>query len=250
MPVFTRLKQYLFPVRQPEREPADAYDIWALQYDHQPDNLMLALDETLCAHLLGRVDIRSRTVVDVGCGTGRHWKKLFELGPSRLFGYDVSQGMLDILRKKYPGAETRLLDSQRLKGLGDETCDLVLSTLTVAHIPDLEASLREWHRVLKPGGDILITDYHPEALVRGGQRTFREGGKVIAVRNYIHTLKKIRNIAARLDLEVLEQTERRVDDTMLPWYEKQNAVDVFKRFYGVPIIYGIHLKKSDADTFK
>lgn len=250
MPVFSRLKQYLFPIRQPETEPADAYDIWALQYDHQPDNLMLFLDEELCDHLLGRVDIQGKIVVDVGCGTGRHWKKLFEKQPARLYGYDVSSGMLEILRQKYPRAETRLLDSQRLKGLGDETCDLVISTLTVAHIPQLTTSIREWDRVLKPGGDIFITDYHPQALARGGQRTFREGGRVIAVRNYIHPLKKIRHIAGRLDLRILELTERKVDDTMRPWYEKQNAVDVFKRFYGVPIIYGIHLKKPDADTLK
>jgi ubiquinone/menaquinone biosynthesis C-methylase UbiE len=250
MPVFSRLKQYLFPARQPESDPAEAYDKWALHYDDQPDNLMLALDEELCTHLLDQVDIRGGTVVDVGCGTGRHWKKLFDRHPARLFGYDVSSGMLDMLRKKYPGAHTSLLDSQRLKGLADETCDLVLSTLTVAHIQDLEISLREWNRVLKPGGDILITDYHPRALARGGQRTFREGEKTIAIRNYIHTLNDIYNIAERLDLRVLDQIEKKIDVTMRPYYEKQNALDVFSRFHGVPIIYGIHLKKSDEDTFK
>lgn len=211
---------------------------------------MLALDEELCTQLLEQVDIRGRTVVDVGCGTGRHWKKLYEKKPARLFGYDVSSGMLDILRKKYPGANTCLLDSQRLKGLGDETCDLVLSTLTVAHIPNLEISLREWHRVLRPGGDILITDYHPRALARGGQRTFRTDGQTIAIRNYIHTLNEIHDIAARLDLRVTEQIERKIDVTMRPYYEKQNALDVFSKFFGVPIIYGIHLKKSDEDTLK
>jgi len=250
MPVFSRLKQYLFPVRKPEADPAEAYDKWALHYDDQPDNLMLALDEELCAHLLDQVDIRGRTVVDVGCGTGRHWKKLYEKKPARLFGYDVSSGMLDILRKKYPGASTCLLDSQRLKGLGDETCELVLSTLTVAHIPNLEVSLREWHRVLKPGGSILITDYHPRALARGGQRTFREGEQTIAIRNYIHTLSDIHNIATRLDLRLQEQTEKKIDNTMRPYYERQNALDVFSRFYGVPIIYGVHLKKPDEDTLK
>jgi ubiquinone/menaquinone biosynthesis C-methylase UbiE len=211
---------------------------------------MLALDEELCTQLLERVEIRDGTVVDVGCGTGRHWKKLFDRQPARLVGYDVSSGMLDILRKKYPAANTCLLDSQRLKGLGDETCNLVLSTLTVAHIQDLEISLREWNRVLRPGGDILITDYHPRALARGGQRTFREGEKTIAIRNYIHTLSEIHNIAERLDLGVLEQIEKKIDLTMRSYYEKQNALDVFSRFYGVPIIYGIHLKKSDEDTFK
>lgn len=246
MPVFTRLKQYLFPVRRPESEPAAAYDIWSQQYDNQPNNLMLALDEDLTSGLLDRVDVRGRVVADVGCGTGRHWKKLFDRGPARLSGYDVSGGMLDILRQKYKGAETYQLENERLAGLAENSCDLVLSTLTVAHIPDLEAALREWRRVLKPGGDILITDYHPQALARGGQRTFREGDRVIAVRNYIYPLKKVRAIAGRLGLQVVELQERRVDDTMKPYYEKQQALAVFERFRGVPIIYGVHLKKGDA----
>jgi ubiquinone/menaquinone biosynthesis C-methylase UbiE len=250
MPVFSRLKQYFFPVRKPETDPAEAYDMWAKHYDDQPDNLMLALDEELCLHFLQGIDIQNRTVVDVGCGTGRHWKKLYEKKPSRLFGYDVSPGMLEILRKKYPYSNTCLLDSQRLKGLGDDTCDLVLSTLTVAHIPNLDIALREWHRVLKPGGNMVITDYHPRALARGGQRTFREGDQTIAIRNYIHTLTEIGNIAETLDLRMQEQVERKIDHSMQSYYEKQNALDVFARFYGVPIIYGIHLKKSDEDTSK
>jgi ubiquinone/menaquinone biosynthesis C-methylase UbiE len=248
MPVFTRLKQYLFPVRKPETDPAEAYDKWALHYDDQPGNLMLALDEELCTCLLREIDIRDGIVVDVGCGTGRHWNKLYEKKPARLFGYDVSSGMLEILRMKYPDANTYLLDSQRLKGLGDDSCDLVISTLTVAHIPNLEISLREWHRVLRPGGHMVITDYHPRALAKGGQRTFRDGEKTIAIRNYIHTLNEIINIARRLDLGVLRRIERKIDGTMRSYYEKQRALDVFSRFYGVPIIYGLHLKKSDEDT--
>lgn len=246
MPVITRLKQYLFPVRRPESEPAVAYDIWSLQYDNQPDNLMLALDEDICSTLLSQIEIGGKVVADIGCGTGRHWKKLFDRRPARLAGYDVSGGMLDILRQKYQAAETYQLESERLPGLADGSCDLILSTLTVAHIPDLEAALREWCRVLKPGGDILITDYHPQALARGGQRTFREGGRVIAVRNYIYPLKKIRAIAGRLGLQVVELRERKVDDMMRSYYEKQQALAVFERFYGVPIIYGIHLKKGHA----
>ena len=207
---------------------------------------MLALDEELCSDLLRPIDIHGKVVADVGCGTGRHWKKLFDRGPARLSGYDVSGGMLDRLRQKYQGAETYQLENERLTGLADDSCDLVLSTLTVAHIPDLEAALREWCRVLAPGGDILITDYHPQALARGGQRTFREGDRVIAVRNYIYPLKKIRAIADRLGLQVVELRERKVDDTMRPYYEKQQALAVFERFFGVPIIYGIHLKKGYA----
>jgi ubiquinone/menaquinone biosynthesis C-methylase UbiE len=246
MPLLHKLRQYLRPSRRKESEPAAAYDIWALSYDNQPDNLMLALDEALVSTLLDSTRLTARVIADIGCGTGRHWKKLFDREPSRLVGYDVSAGMLQVLQQKHPRAETHQLSGPLLTDLEDASCDLVLSTLTIAHIPDLETALREWWRVLRPGGEMIITDYHPDALARGGQRTFRERDQVIAVRNHIYPLRTIREITNRLGLRQLRVEERKIDDTMRPYYEKQDALSVFERFRGVPIIYGIHLKKPDA----
>ncbi|HUB60523.1 MAG TPA: class I SAM-dependent methyltransferase [Puia sp.] len=246
MPVINTLKQLFHPARQPESDPAEAYDIWAESYDNQPDNLMLALDEALCRELLATLPLTGRTIVDIGCGTGRHWPALFNGSPARVLGYDVSRGMLNCLQKKYPRAETNLLSGVTLTGLADNSCDVVLSTLTVAHLPDLAAALTEWNRVLKPGGDMLITDYHPTALAKGGQRTFRDGERLIAVRNHLYPVPRLLGIAYRLGLTEITLTERKIDETMRPWYEQQNSLPVFRRFLGIPIIYGLHLKKPDA----
>jgi ubiquinone/menaquinone biosynthesis C-methylase UbiE len=246
MPILRKIKDTLLSTRRKETEPAAAYNLWALSYDHQPDNLMLALDEQLCTDLFGQASIRGRVVADIGCGTGRHWKKLLSHEPARLVGYDVSSGMLDILRTKYLQAETYLLQGGLLSGLPTGSVDLVVSTLTIAHIPDIVAALTEWNRVLRPGGEMIITDYHPAALARGGQRTFRDGGRVIAIRNHVHPLKKMRAIASRLGLRELTVIEKKIDDSMRPYYEKQNALATFQRFRGVRIIYGLHLKKSDV----
>jgi ubiquinone/menaquinone biosynthesis C-methylase UbiE len=246
MPILNTLKQLFHPFRQPESEPAEAYDIWAQHYDDQPDNLMLALDQALCASLLATLSLTGKTIVDIGCGTGRHWPALFSLSPARLTGYDVSMGMLNRLRIKYPHAETHLLSGAILTGLADSSCDFVLSTLTVAHIPDLDAALAEWNRVLKPGGDLFITDYHPTALAKGGQRTFREGERLFAVRNHIYPIARLLAITHRLGLTKVILVERKIDESMRAYYEKQNALPVFRRFLGVPIIYGLYLKKPDV----
>ena len=246
MPILRKIKDTLLPNRRKETEPAPAYDIWALSYDHQPDNLMLALDEEICADLFERVAPRGRTVADIGCGTGRHWAKILSYRPARLVGYDVSSGMLDILQKKYPQAETYLFQGGLLTDLPAGSVDIVVSTLTIAHIPDITAALKEWTRVLKPGGEMIITDYHPAALAKGGQRTFRAEDTVIAIRNHVYPIKKIRAITGRLGLREISVVEKRVDETMRPYYEKQQALATYQRFQGVPIIYGIHLKKSDV----
>jgi ubiquinone/menaquinone biosynthesis C-methylase UbiE len=242
MPLIDRLRQYLSSSRKKEMEPAQAYDQWSSGYDSQPGNLMLALDEQLCAEWLSERAIQGKTIADIGCGTGRHWAKIMDKNPARLLGFDVSAGMLGILQKKYPRAETRLLTDERLPGLADETCDLLISTLTVAHIGPIQKALREWRRVLKPGGSILITDYHPDALAKGGQRTFRHNDKTFAVRNHIHPLSKLREIAGQLDLEVVRCIERKIDDSVRPYYDQQQAIPLYERFYGVNIIYSLHLK--------
>jgi ubiquinone/menaquinone biosynthesis C-methylase UbiE len=204
---------------------------------------MLALDQALCQDVLASLSLTGKTIVDIGCGTGRHWPALFNQSPARLVGYDVSTGMLNRLRNKYPHSEIHLLSDATLTGLADSSCDLVLSTLTLAHIPDLAAALTEWNRVLKPGGDLLITDYHPIALTKGGQRTFREGERVFAIRNHIYPVPQLLGVTRRLGLTKVTLSERKIDDSMRPYYEKQNALPVFRRFLGVPIIYGLHLKK-------
>lgn len=246
MPILETLKGLLRPARHAESDPAAAYDTWSREYDNQPDNLMLALDQSLCRELLAGIRLAGKTIADVGCGTGRHWSALYNREPERLVGYDVSGGMLGRLRAKFPQAETHLLTGTDLFGLGDNSCDLVLSTLTVAHIPDISAAIDEWDRVLKPGGSMVITDYHPAALARGGQRTFRDGDRVIAVRNYLHPIPRMQAIARQLGLTEIALLERKVDEDMRHWYERQNALPVFRRFFGIPIIYGLHLKKPDA----
>jgi len=242
MPLFNWFKQYLTPSRKKEAEPALAYDQWSSGYDSQPGNLMLALDEQICSELLSETVIEGKIVADIGCGTGRHWAKIWDKRPARLIGLDVSAGMLAMLRQKYPEAETELLTDHRLRGLANESCHLILSTLTVAHIDPIGAALAEWRRVLKPGGEILITDYHPDALVQGGQRTFRHNNKTVAVRNHIHPIAKIQEIAGQLGLHTTRLLEKKIDDSVRPFYEQQQALPLFERFYGVNIIYGLHLK--------
>ena len=116
--------------------------------------------------------MQNKIIVDIGCGTGRHWKKIFEQQPKKLIGFDVSEGMLKILQQKFPGAETHHLVNDELRELKNESCDIIFSTLTIAHIKHAKKALQEWNRILKPGGEIIITDYHPVALAKGGKRTF------------------------------------------------------------------------------
>jgi ubiquinone/menaquinone biosynthesis C-methylase UbiE len=228
------------------RNPDAAYDLWAADYDSQPDNLMLAWDEEIFSGLINKMDLKNKIIADIGCGTGRHWKKIFSREPQKLIGFDVSEGMLKMLQQKFPDAETYHLKNDELNQLKNESCDIIFSTLTIAHIENAEKVLHEWNRILKPGGEIITTDYHPTALAKGGKRTFSHDGKTIAVKNYVHRIDRLKEIARQLDWEVIRFTEKSIDLSAKPFYEKQNALGVYEAWKGTPIIYGIHLKKPNA----
>jgi ubiquinone/menaquinone biosynthesis C-methylase UbiE len=242
--LFKRIFHHLFRLR--ETSPELAYDLWACGYDYQPGNLMLDLDEVVFSTLLNETVIGDKTVTDIGCGTGRHWKKIMDKKPRLLTGYDVSEGMMQQLKRKFPGAITHKMKDEKLEETIDHSVDLIISTLALAHIEKLESAIWEWDRILKPGGHVIVTDYHPTALLRGGKRTFRHGGKRIAVKNHIHPIEKLRTVAGQLHWQPLRLVEKVIDESVKPYYERQNALDVFRSFHGVPVIYGILFKKNDA----
>src|ERR1700679_373340 len=124
-----------------EKKSIDAYNLWSEQYDQQPGNLMLDLDERVFTELLKGVDIKNKEVADIGCGTGRHWNKLLKNGPSGLTGFDVSPGMLNGLRGKFPGASTHQITDNLFSFIPNATYDVIVSTLTVAHVEDIEEAL-------------------------------------------------------------------------------------------------------------
>ena len=229
-----------------ETAPETAYNLWAKNYDDQPDNLMLALDEEVFSVLLNQLEPKNKIVIDIGCGTGRHWKKIIETQPKKITGFDVSEKMLAMLQQKFPHAETYHLVDDTLKTVADNSCDIIISTLTIAHIKNAEQALKEWVRVLKPDGDIIITDYHPAALAKGGDRTFKYQNKIVAIINHVHPVNRILDIGNRLNLKVLQLIEKNIDDSVKHYYEKNNALAVFEKWKNTPIIYGVRLKKPDA----
>jgi ubiquinone/menaquinone biosynthesis C-methylase UbiE len=229
-----------------EKGAAEAYNLWSSSYDHQPGNLMLDLDEEIFSDLLSSIDIRDKVIADIGCGTGRHWPKILSQSPKQLIGCDVSYGMLKELNKKFPGSHTEQIIDNSLSFFEDKSCDVIISTLTVAHIEDIEDALGAWSRVLKNKSDLIITDFHPALLSSGGKRTFQHEHKPISIRNFVHSLDTIKNILFENKFKVIRKEKRVIDGSVKHYYEMQNALHVFEKFKGLPVIYGMHLKRSNG----
>ncbi|MDN5289489.1 MAG: Ubiquinone/menaquinone biosynthesis C-methylase UbiE [Mucilaginibacter sp.] len=227
-----------------EKSVVEAYDLWSADYDKQPDNLMLYLDARLFSLLISQINITGKHIADIGCGTGRHWPTLLSKQPADLTGFDVSGGMLSKLNEKYPEAHTNLITDNLFSDIPDESYDVIISTLTVAHIEDIEEAIQAWSRLLKSDGEIIITDFHPHTLAFGGKRTFKHNNAVLAVHNYVHPIYTIKEVLLKNNFSLLSQEEIKIDESMKPFYTKQNALHVYEKYKGFPVIYGIHLKKG------
>lgn len=105
-------------------------------------------------------------LIDVGCGPGYLVDSISRQFPQlKVIGIDISEDMLTQARKNFPASERtwfRQGDAQALP-CSNEEVDFVLSTGAFHHWGNAARSLHEFHRVLKPGGQLLILDLRRDA---------------------------------------------------------------------------------------
>jgi SAM-dependent methyltransferase len=97
-----------------------------------------------------------RPVADLGCGPGRLTAFLSDLGLDA-FGVDLSPAMIAIARRERPDLS---FDVGTMTGLGlaDGTLGGIVAWFSIIHTPpaDLPGFLAEFHRLLAPGGQVLV----------------------------------------------------------------------------------------------
>ncbi len=104
-------------------------------------------------------------VLDIATGTGDlAIEAVKQLNPGKVIGVDISEGMLNIGRKKIKGLalenkiEMRLGDSEKLL-FEDNTFDSVIVSFGVRNFENLLKGLKDMYRVTKPGGVCLIIEF-------------------------------------------------------------------------------------------
>ena len=143
---------------------SEGYRLWAPFYDDS-ENPLIELERPAIRKLM--LSLGGRRILDVGCGTGRHLEWLRPVSEAAL-GIDPSEGMLE--RAQAKGLEVRLGALPNLP-VGDRAVDAVVCALVLEHVPDLRAAFKEIHRVLAPGGSLVVSSFHP-ALCSMGMPVF------------------------------------------------------------------------------
>lgn len=103
-------------------------------------------------------------ILEVGCGPGRMLSELRRRYPTaRLIAADHSASMLQYVRETFPDGETLLTEAAELP-LAAKSVDLLIANLLLPWHHDVTSLLKEWRRVLRPNGLLMLTALGPESM--------------------------------------------------------------------------------------
>lgn len=139
-----------------------AYEQMAGHYnaliDHKPHNAYYDRPNTLS--LLSNVN--GKQILDAACGPGKYAEILLAKG-AHVTGFDISPKMVALAKERNRDKGNFFVHdlTQPLAMINDQAYDIILCTLAMHYVEDWNNTIREFHRVLKAGGELVISIEHP-----------------------------------------------------------------------------------------
>jgi demethylmenaquinone methyltransferase/2-methoxy-6-polyprenyl-1,4-benzoquinol methylase len=149
-----------------KQQVAAMFDKIAFRYDFLNRFLSVGIDVSWRKKAIKQLKtIRPNYILDVATGTGDVailTEKM--LHPSKIVGIDISEGMLEIGRKKIEKLQLKnKIDLQKgdseTINFPDNTFDAITVAFGVRNFQNLEKGLTEMLRVLKPGGKLVVLEF-------------------------------------------------------------------------------------------
>ena len=148
-----------------KQQVARMFDNISSRYDFLNHFLSLGIDKGWRRKAIDLLKpLKPQWLLDVATGTGDFALQALRLHPEKVIGIDISEGMLEVGRKKIARMgvsdriELRSGDSENLV-FEENKFDAVTVAFGVRNFENLEKGLQEIYRVLKPGGMIVVLEF-------------------------------------------------------------------------------------------
>lgn len=103
-------------------------------------------------------------VLDAACGDGFYTERMVDGGATAV-GVDASEGMVDRAHERFADDDRVAVEradlTDGLSGIDDEAFDLVCCQLALEHVEHWDPVFSGFHRVLRPGGHVVVSTSHP-----------------------------------------------------------------------------------------
>ena len=213
--------------------PRQAYQLWAPIY--RGDNAVCALENQLVSTMTPRP--QGRRLLDVGCGTGLRFRNC---GAETAFGVDASIEMLSA-----GGLDSVAAADVRALPFPSNEFDLVWCRLMLSYLPDLKPAYAELARVCRRGGDVVVSDFHADAIRAGHRQSFRDAaGTLHEIMHYAHDAQAHEEAAAASGLLMKSAHSGTVGASIKDIYERANHLDMYVRDQGLAIVALFHFEKA------
>ena len=138
---------------------AAAYEL----YNNSSDSCSYTIEWPCVQELLP--DLKGKSILDFGCGTGIFSFLLEQYYPSKIIGLDLSDAMINIAKEKARAKKSSvqfiLGDANKLTSYFDETFDLVFSSTTTQYLTNFDMLFENISRLMKENGTCILSIIHP-----------------------------------------------------------------------------------------
>ena len=183
----------------------DAYTDWSATYDSDR-NLTRDLDQQVARRELA--DLRCKSILELGCGTGKNTSFLASIG-EQVQALDFSAGMIEKAKAKIsaPNVAFEIADITKRWPANDRSHDIVVCNLVLEHIEDLDFIFAEASRVLLAGGRFFICELHPFRQYLGTQARFQRAEDTTQIAAFLHHVTDFTNAARVNGLSLVTMNE-------------------------------------------